>query len=493
MMSTAAVPSARTSTEIVALQVLVAVFLAIRLWTQFNSGLVGDEAYYWMWGQHPAPSYFDHPPLHAWLLGLVSLVSWHPFAVRALTWGSLAIVAWVFWSWSRRLAPNEPQLWFWRAAAIYLASPLFFVLTGGAYNDHLLVALSLSAVHCFAVYVERVEADAPGSKRWLFAAAAVLGLAVLTKYNAVFVGIGFAATFLIRPKLRPLVLTPAPWLAAALAIGLQAPVFWWNFTEGGGSYRFHLADRWHIEPGLHWINLLRFAGLSILLWSPFLVWPLIRLIGAPKVTGFPAAVRSVALWTFAASTLVFSVTAIVLDAFFYWNIVALVSVTALLASFTNWWLRLLHYAFGLVVAIIALVHLTVIPTAFLLGTKDYGSAINYDWRVVAEHMRAQAAEHPDALLAATRYSTTAQLGAALGTTDVVQLSPDFSNWDIWQKDRDFTGHSALILVDEEDGHHRYEYLEAHFETLTELDRFDIVRLGQPIYPWRIMLGEGWKP
>ena len=32
------------------------------------AGVFMDEAYYWMWGQHPALSYYDHPPLNAWLL-----------------------------------------------------------------------------------------------------------------------------------------------------------------------------------------------------------------------------------------------------------------------------------------------------------------------------------------------------------------------------------------------------------------------------------------
>ena len=33
--------------------------------------LVGDEAYYWDWGRHPAWGYFSKPPLIAWLMALV--------------------------------------------------------------------------------------------------------------------------------------------------------------------------------------------------------------------------------------------------------------------------------------------------------------------------------------------------------------------------------------------------------------------------------------
>ncbi len=47
------------------------------------AGVFMDEAYYWMWGQHPALSYYDHPPLNAWLLGLSSIVlGWNTVALR---------------------------------------------------------------------------------------------------------------------------------------------------------------------------------------------------------------------------------------------------------------------------------------------------------------------------------------------------------------------------------------------------------------------------
>ena len=51
------------------LQVLVGLFLVLKLVFLFGSGPTSDEAYYWLWGQHPALSYYDHPPFHAWMLG----------------------------------------------------------------------------------------------------------------------------------------------------------------------------------------------------------------------------------------------------------------------------------------------------------------------------------------------------------------------------------------------------------------------------------------
>ncbi|MHB1109812.1 MAG: hypothetical protein ACYCZU_05790, partial [Devosia sp.] len=76
--------------SVLALQIVVGIFIALKLWFDLGVDPMGDEAYYWMWGQHLALSYFDHPPLQGWLLGVVAqLFGWHPFNTRLLTWLTL--------------------------------------------------------------------------------------------------------------------------------------------------------------------------------------------------------------------------------------------------------------------------------------------------------------------------------------------------------------------------------------------------------------------
>src|SRR3982751_889026 len=100
--------------EIVALQLVVAIFLALRLYFDLAADLFGDEAYYWMWGQKLGWSYFDHPPLHAWLLHLMGLAfGWNLFSLRILTWLTLGGTLWIFWLWAKRLQPEDPVVWFW--------------------------------------------------------------------------------------------------------------------------------------------------------------------------------------------------------------------------------------------------------------------------------------------------------------------------------------------------------------------------------------------
>src|SRR6187402_1026839 len=145
-MSDVTIPPSRTA-SLLPLQIVVGLFLALRLAMHVLAAPLGDETYYWFWGQHPSLSYYDHPPLHAWLLGLVSNLGWWPFSIRALTWITLGGTFWIFWLWSARLAPANRARQFWLIAAIYLASPLFFMMTLVSYNDHLLIFFCLASAH----------------------------------------------------------------------------------------------------------------------------------------------------------------------------------------------------------------------------------------------------------------------------------------------------------------------------------------------------------
>ncbi|MEX0859996.1 MAG: hypothetical protein WD017_03575, partial [Cucumibacter sp.] len=68
---------------ILVLQVVAGFFIALKFGLMFAVAPVGDEAYYFLWGQHPDWSYFDHPPLNAWILGATSrLFGWTRFGLR---------------------------------------------------------------------------------------------------------------------------------------------------------------------------------------------------------------------------------------------------------------------------------------------------------------------------------------------------------------------------------------------------------------------------
>lgn len=453
---------------------------------------LGDETYYWYWGQHPDFSYYDHPPLHAWLMGLVSLFGWWPISPRILTWVTLGGTLWLFWLYARRYAPSEASLRFWQTSALYLASPLFFAMTLVSYHDHLLILLCLASGWFFITFAEDYEA---GVTRWmrLFLAATLLGLAVLTKYNGVLFGLGVGLFFLVRPRLRPLLATPHLWLAATLAIAIQVPVFVWNLTNGFSSYQFHLSTRWGGAHAFTWTAPLTFLATSALSLGPFLVWPMLRL-----AFGFGSRVPDVpgtlARTTVVVATLVLAAISTILGAYFYWNIVAFIAAMPLLAPLLGQRLQFwLHTAFGLLAAGLIVLNFSIAPIGPLTGSRDGGSAVNFGWDIVAQRVAGQSALHPGAELAGTRYSIASQLGFALRRADITALSREQDQFDYWFDPEAHRGTDFLILADDNDDAAQFAYLEQHFDALIPLEAVPVQRLGIEVFTFRVLLGKGFRP
>ena len=94
--------------------------------------LVGDEAYYWDWGRHPAWGYFSKPPLIAWLMALVTNIGGDnalTIRIAALTMGTGTLI------FARQLARDiyGSETAFWAVAAMALtpgnaASNLIFTI-----------------------------------------------------------------------------------------------------------------------------------------------------------------------------------------------------------------------------------------------------------------------------------------------------------------------------------------------------------------------------
>src|SRR5271154_5667220 len=58
----------RHSRTVQLLLALIGLGFLLRLLTIAFVPLMPEEAYYWMYSQHPSLSYFDHPPMVAWVI-----------------------------------------------------------------------------------------------------------------------------------------------------------------------------------------------------------------------------------------------------------------------------------------------------------------------------------------------------------------------------------------------------------------------------------------
>jgi 4-amino-4-deoxy-L-arabinose transferase-like glycosyltransferase len=474
------------------LQFIVIYFVGLRLWFDIGVTPMGDEAYYWMWGQHLSWSYLDHPPLDGWLQGAVAAIfGWSNFTVRLLTWLSFAGTLWVLWLWAKRLAPEAAVDWFWRSAVAYLCIPVVGLMTSIAFHDHLLLFFVLASAYLFHGFATGWEAGTP---RWrtLYGAAALLGLAVLTKYNGVFLGLGYAVWVIARPQLRRLLLTPHLWLAALLAIAMQAPVIYWNVTDGLASLRFHLAER----PNLNWTQprlaqVQDFAITMLVSMSPLLFQSLFRI---PWLKPNEAERRAVGLGlsVYLTGTLAFAVIAAYVVVFFHWNIVAYAALAPvayrLLGRRIAYWL---HVAFGLVLVSGALLTYTLTPLN-LLGVSDRGAAANYGWPELAARVVAQQEIHPQSFIAAARYTYAAQLGFMLHDPSVPAFNALPSQTDTWWNPAVLKGRDAIIVADNASAS-TIAGAQGKFTSLEKLEEVPVTdRFGKTIWTFQIWLGRGYS-
>src|SRR5690606_10570066 len=124
--------------------VALAVLAASRVVFDLFADPLPDEAYYWLWGQHPALSYFDHPPLQAWMQAASNAIFGDSlFALRIPTLITTVWIAGLLVLWSGRARNAFPELSPWFVVAVFFASPMLFIYTTIAFNDHPMVALLL--------------------------------------------------------------------------------------------------------------------------------------------------------------------------------------------------------------------------------------------------------------------------------------------------------------------------------------------------------------
>lgn len=244
---------------------------AIRLATGASLGLGVDEAHYALYGQQWALSYFDHPPLVGWVLGLFQLVlgsaEWvirFP-GVLAGTITSVLI--------SRLLRKTGFSDLAVRVGLIALqVSPLFAGLSIMFLPDTLVILIST-----WILWILFYESQKPRLGHWLQLGLA-LGLLGLSKYTAIFVVAGLLLILLLenkRWKLQILRLAGA----VGISILLVLPVLIWNNENDWISFKYQTshvvgASRFDINVPLRSL-IAQWVGYGLFL-VPLGWWALLR-------------------------------------------------------------------------------------------------------------------------------------------------------------------------------------------------------------------------
>jgi Dolichyl-phosphate-mannose-protein mannosyltransferase len=254
-----------------------------KLFAAWATGFTGDEAYTIVIARTLALSYFDHPPLHQWILHGFAALLGETWLVRISFVLMAVAINLPLYGMTRRLFGTKAALW---ALFAFNCAPYFMAWPDGVIVPDVPLFLCLTT----AIWaVSEILFGPPRGKAalwvlWL-AAGLAFGCAGLSKYSAIFAPIGLVCFLAGAPRHRRWLLGPQPYAGAALTLTMLAPVIAWNYQNDWISFTFQFGraatDSTLDVPAL--LAIVASAGAQVALLSPW--------IGAPLLIALAAALR----------------------------------------------------------------------------------------------------------------------------------------------------------------------------------------------------------
>lgn len=202
-----------------------------------------DEVYYWTYAMYPDWSHFDHPGMVGWMMQIFSLnlLFDSELALRLSSIIFMTIDTYIIY---RIGCLIKNKLTGFYAALLYTSSFYCFVITGVfIMPDTPLMLFTLLAIWCFLMSFRAKQSEVEEShtfkrdgKYWLLAGL-LSGLALLSKYSAIFIWVGVGLYILIfdRNQLKNKYL----YLSALISVVCMLPVLIWNMQNDFISFTFH--------------------------------------------------------------------------------------------------------------------------------------------------------------------------------------------------------------------------------------------------------------
>ncbi|CAN5392639.1 hypothetical protein BH10PLA1_BH10PLA1_17660 [soil metagenome] len=249
---------------------LAVLFLAALLFRlMYNSfrELVPDESYYWVWSRHLSLSYFDHPPMVAYLIwASTKLLGSNEFGVRLpaalLSSGTVVLTTLLV----RRLTRNDTATWL--AAVVMVTSPIV-CLTGTLMTPDTPLMFFFMLGLVLAVRLLESPPVSPMRQvgRWCVLGA-VCGLAMLSKYTGVLLPATVAAAVITTRSAWPEMRRPGLYLSVLIAAAIASPIVIWNSQHDWASFRFQFQHGFGDDevPGV--LGFAGFIGAILLTWTP---------------------------------------------------------------------------------------------------------------------------------------------------------------------------------------------------------------------------------
>lgn len=338
-----------------------AALLAFRLWFSAALPMTGDEAYFVIWGEHPAGGYYDHPPMVGWWLTALLAISRAEWLLRLPSVLLPLILAGGAWWLVRPHGVERARI----AAWLVLLAPANVWNVLITTDTPVILFTMLSAL-------AYVAAQRRASLVWYGVAGALLGLAFLGKYFAALLGIAYLAHILFARR------DAGRWagFAVLLAAALPAPIYnlWWNSEHCWVNILFNFINR-HDGAGLSWQNPALYVASLAYLATPWLLIALWQQRVAVRAAVQHSVEANTAWWLAALPFGLFAAMSLFKSVGLHWlvSFVPLLAVLAAIALPVDVLGRLVKWS-----AILAALHIALILVVSVLPMQSWNKTKLYD-------------------------------------------------------------------------------------------------------------------
>jgi 4-amino-4-deoxy-L-arabinose transferase-like glycosyltransferase len=203
--------------------------LLFRFWLAAAAPVSADEAYFILWGRAPAIGYYDHPPMVGWILAPLAALSESAWLMRlpAVLVPPIAAL----------MARFALRRWYGRDEdTANLAALAVLLLPASVWNVLITTdaPLALFTLASLLVFARAAQKD---SGRLFVVAGFLLGLAFLSKYLAVLLGLAYLAWAVSSKKFSAILLV----VLGALPAGLLN--LYWNYEACWCNVMFNAVNR----------------------------------------------------------------------------------------------------------------------------------------------------------------------------------------------------------------------------------------------------------
>lgn len=246
---------------------VILVFTALRILLASMMGLMPQDAYYFYYSDHIALSYFDHPPMIAYMLRFFSIILGHSaLSLHLADFLITSLTLYVFYLFLKNTLEGETL----RKAFILIATtPLMTVLCINSTPDvPLLLFWAISLLLMYRAVMRHQLID------WILAGI-VVGLTFDSKYTGLFLPAGMVLFLLLSPTHRRKLISWQFLLFVVFFCLAVSPVAIWNINNHFISFKYQSTQRASSIDSFHFQPILFLGSFGSQL---FLVLPVFYLV-----------------------------------------------------------------------------------------------------------------------------------------------------------------------------------------------------------------------